>query len=180
MLPPTFVVTGTVIQSSVLQKLERVSGVRACRFCLHPHTVCGCGQVPSWSHTSTRQTPATVTMAHSQVTTSVSTLIMHPPPGLSPQGAIAPTGTYSEALTFNQAPPTCMRGVTCLPLPGVGYPSVDPHQTAPTPRREAPIRQEHLVVSQNKLRTPYEQQVQAPVLSTHSTGVGRGAILEMM
>ena len=46
MLPPTFVVTGTVIQSSVLPKLERVSRVRACRFCLHPHTVCGCSPNP--------------------------------------------------------------------------------------------------------------------------------------
>ena len=180
MLPTTFVVTGTVIQSSVLPKLERVSGVRACRFCLHPHTVCGCGQVPSWSHTSTRQALATVTMACSNATTSVSALIACPPPGLSPQGAIAPTGTYSKALTFNQAPQTRMRGVSHRPLPGVGYPSVDPHQTAPTPRREAPIRQEHLVDSQNKPRTPYQQQVQAPVLSTHSTWVGRGTILEMM
>ena len=58
MLPPTFMMTGMVIQSPVLPKLERVSGVKACRFCLHPHTVCGCSQVPSWSHTSTRQTLA--------------------------------------------------------------------------------------------------------------------------
>ena len=140
MLPPTFMVTGTVIQLSVLPKLERVSGVRACRFCLHPHTVCGYGQVPSWSHTSTRQAPATVTMARSHDTTSVSTSIACPPPGLLPEGAAAPTGTYSEALTFNQAPQTCMRGVSHPPLPGVGYPSVDPYQTAPTPRRETPIR----------------------------------------
>ena len=180
MLPSTFMVTGMVIQLSVLPKLERVSGVRACRFCLHPHTVCGCGQVPSWSHTSTRQALATVTTACSHDTTSVSTSIACPPPGLLPQGATAPTGTYSEALTFNQAPQTHMRGVSCPPLPGVGYPSVDPCQTAPTPRREALIRQACLVVSQNKPRTPYQQQVQAPVLSTHSTGIGRGAILEMM
>ena len=180
MLPPTFVVTGMVIQSSVLPKLKRVSGVRACRFCLHPHTVCGCGQVYSWSHTSTRQAPATVTMACSHNTTSVSASIVHPPPGLLPQRATAPTGTYSEALTFNQAPQTHMRGVSHLPLPRVGYPSVDPHQTAPTPRREALIRQECPVVSQNEPRTPYQQQVQTPVLSTHSTGIGRGAILEMM
>ena len=46
-LPPTFMVSGKVVQSSVLPKLERVSGVTACRFCLHPHTVCGCGQIPS-------------------------------------------------------------------------------------------------------------------------------------
>ena len=180
MLPPTFMVTGMVIQSSMLPKLERVSRVKACRFCLHPHTVCGCGQVPSWSHTSTRQTPATVTTARSHYTTSMSTLIAHPPPGLLPQGATAPTGTYSKALMFNQAPQTCMRGVSHPPLPGVEYPSVDPHQTASTPRREAPIRQEHLVASQSELRTPYQQQVQAPALSTHSTGIGRGTILEMM
>ena len=140
----------------------------------------GCGQVPSWSHTSTRQTLATVTTAHSRDTMSVSASIAHPPPGLLPQGATPPTSTYSEALIFNQAPQTCMRGVSCLPLPGVGYPLVDPHQTASTSRREAPIRQECPVVSQSELRTPYQEQVQAPVLSTHSTGIGRGAILEMM
>ena len=54
MLPPTFLVTGKVIQSSVLPKLERVGGVKSCRFCLHPHTVCGCSQISTWSHTSTR------------------------------------------------------------------------------------------------------------------------------
>ena len=93
MLPPTFMVTGMVIQSSVLPKLERVSGVKACRFCLHPHTVCGCGQVPSWSHTLTRQTLATVTMVLSHNTTSMSTSIACPLPGLLPQGAT--TGTSS-------------------------------------------------------------------------------------
>ena len=169
MLPPTFVVTGMVIQSS-----------KACRFCLHPHTVCGCGLVPSWSHTSTRQTLATVTTACSHDTTSVSALVACPPPGLLPQGATAPTGTYFEALTFSQAPQTRMRGVSCLPLPGIGYPSVDPHQMAPMPKREVSIRQECPVTTQNEPRTPYQQQVQAPVLSTHSTGVRRGAILEMM
>ena len=120
-----------------------------------------------------------VTTAHSHSHT-VSTSIACPPPGLLPQGVTAPTGTYSEALTFSQAPQTHMRGVSCSPLPGVGYPSMDPCQTAPTPRREALIRQEHLVTTQNEPRTPYQQQVQAPVLSTHSTGVRRGAILEMM
>ena len=169
-----------VIQSSVLPKLERVSRVKACRFCLHPHTVCGCSQVPSWSHTSTRQTPATVSTAHSHNTTSVSTSIACQPPDLPLQGATAPTGTYSKALTFSQAPQTRMRGVSHPPLPGVGYPSVDSHQMAPTPRMEAPIMQECPVTTQKELRTPYQQQVQAPVLSTHSTGVGRGAILEMM
>ena len=180
MLPPAFMVTGMVIQSSVLPKLKRVSGVKACRFCLHPHTVCGCGSVPSWSYTSTRQTPATVTTTCSHDTTSVSTSIACQPPGLPPQGATAPTGTYSEALTFSQASQTHMRGVSHLPLPGIGYPSVDPHQMTPTPRREVPIRQECLVTTQNELRTPYQQQVQAPILSIHSTGVRRGAILEMM
>ena len=180
MLPPTFLVTGAVVQSSVLPKLERVSGVRACRFCLHPHTLCGCGQVPSWSHTSTRQALAMVTIAHSHATTSVSTSISCSLPDLSPQGAAAPTGTYSEALTFNKAPQTHMRGVSHPPLPRVGYPSVDPCQTAPIPRKEAPIRQECPVVSQNEPRTLYQQQIQAPVLSTHSTWVGRGAILELM
>ena len=180
MLPPTFMVTGMVIQSSVLPKLERVSGVRACRFCLHPHTVCGCGQVPSWSHTSTRQALATVTIACLHATTSVSALIACQLPGLPPQGVVAPTGTYSEALTFNQAPQNCMRGVSHPPLPRVGYPSLDPRQTAPIPRGEASIRQECPVVLQNEPRTPYQQQIQAPVLSTHSTVVGRGAILEMM
>ena len=51
---------------------------------------------------------------------------------------------------------------------------------APTPRMEALIRQECPVTTQKKPRTPYKQQVQAPVLSTHSPGVRRGAILEMM
>ena len=180
MLPPTFVVTGMVIQSSVLPKLKRVSGVKACRFCLHPHTVCGCSQVASWSHTSTRQTPAMATTARSHDTTSMSASIACPPPCLLPQGATAPTGTYSKALTFGQAPQTHIRGVSRPPLPGAGYPSVDPCQMAPTPRMEALIRQEHLVTTQKELRTPYQQQVQAPVLSTHSTGVRRGAILEMM
>ena len=117
MLPPTFMVTGMVIQSSMLPKLERVSRVKACRFCLHPHTVYGCGSVPLWSHTSTRQTLAMVTTACSHDTTSVSASIASPPPGLSPQGATAPTVTYSEALTFSQAPQTCVRGVSHLPLP---------------------------------------------------------------
>ena len=39
MLPPTFVVTGMVIQSSILPKLERVSGVKSCRI-LPPSTHC--------------------------------------------------------------------------------------------------------------------------------------------
>ena len=77
MLPPTFLVTVKVVQSSVLPKLERVAGVKSCRFCLHLHTVCGCSQISAWSHTSTRQTPATVTTAGSHTSTSVSTSMMH-------------------------------------------------------------------------------------------------------
>ena len=180
MLPPTFLVTGKVIQSSILPKLERVAGVKSCRFCFHPHTVCGCSQISAWSHTSTRQTPATATTTHSHDSTSVSTSITRPPPGLLPQGAAAPTSTYSEALALGQAPPTHMRGVSRPPLSRAVYPSVDPRQTASNPRMEAPIRQEQPASTQKELRTPYQQQIQAPVLSTHSTGVGRGAILEMM
>ena len=63
MLPPTFLVSGKVVQSSILPKLERVTGVKSCRFCFHPHMVCGCSQISAWSHTSTRQTPATATTA---------------------------------------------------------------------------------------------------------------------
>ena len=180
MLPPTFLVTGKVIQSSILPKLERVAGVKSCRFCLHPHTVCGCSQISAWSHTLTRQTPATATTAHSHDSTSVSTSITHPPPGLLPQGAAAPTSTYSEALALSQALLTHIRGVSRPPLPGTGYPSVDPCQMAPNPRMEAPIRQEYLASIQKELRTLYQQQVQAPVLTTHSTGIGRGAIIKMM
>ena len=80
--------TGKVIQSSVLPKLERVAGVKSCRFCLHPHTVCGCSQISAWSHTSTRQTPATATTTRSHDSTSVSTSTC-PPPGLSSHGASA-------------------------------------------------------------------------------------------
>ena len=109
MLPPTFLVTGKVIQSSVLPKLEMVAGVKSCRFCLHPHTVCRCSQISVWSHTSTRQTPATVTTARAHDSTSVSTSTC-PPPGLSSHGAAAPTSTYSEALVLT--PPPCMRGVS--------------------------------------------------------------------
>ena len=109
MLPPTFLVTGKVIQSSVLPKSERVAGVKSCRFCLHPHTVCRCSQISAWSHTSTRQTLATATTAHSHDSTSVSTLT-RPPPDLSSHGAAAPTSTYSKALALT--PPPRMRGVS--------------------------------------------------------------------
>ena len=164
MLPPTFVVTGKVIQSSILPKLERVAGVKSCRFYFHPHTVCRCSHIATWSHTSTRQTLATVTTAHSHDSTSVSTSIVHQPPGLLPQGAAAPTSTYSEALAFSQAPPTHMRGVSQLPLPRAEYPTVDPHQMASTPRMEALIRKDHPASTQKEPRTLYQQQVQAPVL----------------
>ena len=180
MLPPTFLVTGKVIQSSILPKLERVAGVKSCRFCLHPYTVCGCSQISAWSHTSTRQTLAAAATACSLDSTSVSALIMHPPPGLLPQGAAAPTSTYSKALALGQAPPTHMRGVSWPPLPGAGYPSGDSHQTACNPKMEAQIRQEYPASTQKELRTPYQQQVQAPVFATHSTGIGRGAILKMI
>ena len=112
MLPPTFLVTGKVIQSSILPKLERVAGVKSCRFCLHPHTVSGCSQISAWSHTSTKQTPAMATTTCSHESTSVGASITCPPPGLLPQGAAAPTSTYSEALALDQAPLTHMRGVT--------------------------------------------------------------------
>ena len=133
MLPPTFLVTGKVIQSSVLPKLERVAGVKSCRFCLHPHTVCGCSQISAWSHTSTRQTLATATTARSHDSTSVSASIMCPPPGLLPQGASAPTSTYSEALALDQAPPTCMRGVSRPPLPEQDTFQWIPARRSPTP-----------------------------------------------
>ena len=176
MLPPTLV-TGKVIQSSVLPKLERVAGVKSCRFCLHPHTVCGCSQISAWSHTSTRQTLATVTTTCSHDSTSVSASTC-PPPGLSSHGAAAPTSTYSEVLALT--PPPRMRGVSQPPLPGAGYPSVGLCPMAPNPRMEAPIRQECPVSSQKELKIPYQQQVQAPVLATHSSEVGRGAILAMI
>ena len=104
-LPPTFLVTNGVVQSSILPKLEKVSGVRACRFCLHPHTVCGSSQVPSWIQASTRQSPAIVTMAHSHPSTSLSTTTKCTPPDLPPLGgtmaqSTLASGTYSEAVTF--------------------------------------------------------------------------------
>ena len=115
-----------------------------------------------------------VTTTRSHDTTSVSASIACPPSGLPPQGAGALTSTYSKTLAFCQASQTCMRGVSQLPLPRAGYPSVDPHEMDPTPRQECPV------TTQKEPRTPYQQQVQAPVLSTHSTGVRREAILEMM
>ena len=137
MLPPSFLVTGKVIQSSILPKLERVAGVKSCRFCLHLHMVCRCSQISAWSHTSTRQTPATATTAHSHDSTSVSAS-MHPPSGLSSHGAAAPTSTYSKALVLT--PPACMRGVSQLPLPGAGYPVVGPRQMAPQSWKGGPYQ----------------------------------------
>ena len=57
---------------------------------------------------------------------------------------------------------------------------MDPCQVAPNPRMEALIRQEHPASTQKELRTPYQQQIQAQVFATHSAGIGRGAILEMI
>ena len=105
---------------------------------------------------------------------------MHTLTGLLPHGAAAPTSSYSKALVLGQAPPTRMRGVSRPPLPRAGYPLVGPCQTAPSPRKEAPIRQECPASFQKELRTPHQQQVQAPALATHSSGIGRGAILAMM
>ena len=139
--------------------------------------MCGCSQISAWSHTSTRQTLATVTTTHSHDSTSVSAS-MCPPPGLSSHGAVAPTSTYSEALVLT--PPAHMRGVSRPPLPRAEYPSVGLCQTAPDSRMEALIRQECPASSQKELRTPYQEQVQAPVLAIHSSGIGRGTILAMI
>ena len=79
---------------------------------------------------------ATTTCSHDP--TSVSTSITCPPPGLLPQGAAAPTSTYSEALAFSQPPETCMTGVSWLSLPGGGYPSVPPQPDDPHPQNGGP------------------------------------------
>ena len=154
MLPPTFLVTGKVIQSSVLPKLERVAGVKACRFCLHPHTVCGCSQISAWSHTSTRQTPAMTTSAHSNDSTSVCAST-HAPPGLSSHGAAAPTSTYSEALVLTPLPH--MRGVSQPPLPRAGYPTVGFHQMTQTP--------EWMLQSDRSTQCPPERSRKLPINS---------------
>ena len=185
-LPPTFLVTSGVVQSPVLPKLEKVSGVRACRLCLHPHTACGCSQVPSWSHASTRQSPAIVTMAHLHPSTSMSASTKCTPPGLPPLGgtmaqSTLTSGTYSEAVTFVPSPQTCMRWVSCPPLPGGGYPAVDLCLGAHSFRMEAPVRSEHPITLWNELRTPYQQLVQVrPILTTQSSVVSRGALLDLM
>ena len=57
---------------------------------------------------------------------------------------------------------------------------MDPCQVAPNPRMEALIRQDLPAATQKELRTPYQQQVQVPVFATHSAGIGKGAILEMI
>ena len=183
MLPPTFMVTGKVVQSSVLPKLERVSGVRACRFCLDLHTVCGCGQVPLWSHTSTGQSPATVTMAHSHTSTSMSTSTACPPPGLLPLGGIAAAtvmGTYSKALTFNLPPQTQMRGVSHPPSTRRWISCSGPLPKSPHPQNGGSNKAGAFNNPENQPRTPYQKKVQAPVLSTHSTGISRGALKELM
>ena len=185
-LPPTFLFTNGVMQSSILPKLEKVSGVRACRFCLHPHTMCGSSQVPSWSQASTRQSPAIVTMAHSHPSTSMSTSTKHTPPGLPPLGgtmaqSTLASGTNFEAVTFAPPPQTRMRGISHPPLPGGRYPAVDLHPGAPSYRMEAPVRSEHPITLWNELRTPYQQPVQVPpILTTQSSGIGRGALLNLM
>ena len=67
------------------------------------------------------------------------------------------------------------------PLPGGGYLATDLHQGAPNPRIEAPIRQEHPITWQNEPRTPYQPQVKVPpILTTQSSGVGRGALKELI
>ena len=174
MLPPTFLVTGKVIQSSVLPKLERVAGVKSCRFCLHPHMLCGYSQISVWSHTSTRQTPATATTTHSHDSTSVCTLT-RPPPGLSSHGAAALTSTYSEALALT---PPCMRGVSQPPLPGAGYPSVGLCPMAPDPRMEAPIRQEFPVSSQKELKLPINSKCKPQFLPPIPPGLGEEPSLQ--
>ena len=73
-----------------------------------------------------------------------------------------------------------MRGFSHAPLPGGRYPAVDPHQKGPIPRMEAPIRQECPKTLHNKPTTPYQQQVQAPILSTRSAQISRGALKELM
>ena len=57
---------------------------------------------------------------------------------------------------------------------------MDPHQKGPIPRMEAPIRQECPKTLHNKPTTPYQQQVQAPILSTCSAQISRGALKELM
>ena len=77
MLPPTFLVIGKVIQSSVLPKLEG-GWSQILPDSASTHTRCGCSQISAWSHTSTRQTLATATTACSHDSTSVSASINAP------------------------------------------------------------------------------------------------------
>ena len=180
-LPQTFQVTSEVIRASLLPKLEKVSGVKACRLCLHPHTVCECNCLSQWSPASTKQAPATVTVAYSHPSTLLSASILCPPPGLTPPGATAATSTYSEALTFTVPAPLQMRmrGVSCPPLPGVRYPIGDFCPGASSPRMNAPIRTEHPISLKGNPQTPYCQQVQAPRASA-TPFIGRAAMLEAM
>ena len=121
-----------------------------------------------------------VTTAHSHDTTSVSASIACLPPWL------ATSRSHSSYWYL-------LRGFDIQPGSSDSYERGQPSASAqsrisfsgpppdgPTPRMEAPIREECPVTTQKEPRTPYQQQVQAPVLSTHSTGVRRGAILEMM
>ena len=79
MLPPTFLVTGKVIQSSVAPQAWEGGWSQILQILPPPHTcVCGCSQISAGSHTSTRQTPATVTTTGSHASTSVSASMMCP------------------------------------------------------------------------------------------------------
>ena len=111
-LPSTFLVTSWVVQSSVLPKLEKVSGVRACRFCLHStHSV--------WMWSSTLMEPH-LNQAVSSYSDYGSLAFFHlcehvnkaPTTSLPPLGGTAACSTYSEALTFALPPQTQMRGVS--------------------------------------------------------------------
>ena len=120
-----------------------------------------------------------MTMAHLHSSTSMSASTKCPPPGLLPPGGAPATGTYLETLTFAPPSQTQVRGVSCPPLPGGGQLASDLCLGAPNPRREAPIRQEHPITLQP--RTPYQQQVKVPpILTIRSSGVGRGALKELV
>ena len=71
-------------------------------------------------------------------TTSVSTSIACPPPGLPPLGATAPTSTYSEALASGQAPQTHMRGVSWPPSPQSRISFSGPPPDGPHPQNGGP------------------------------------------
>ena len=103
------------------------------------------------------------------------------PPGLPPLGGTVTSSTYSEVLTFALPPQTQMRGVSHPPLPGGRYPAADLCHGAPSLRMEAPIRSEHSITLWDEPRTPYQQQVQVPpILTTWSSGVSRGALMDLI